>query len=410
MTDSPMSNPLIAQLQAQLQELGAQGLYRNRRIVATPCAPQLAVDGRRVLSFNSNDYLGLAADARVVEALREGASRYGAGSGASHLVSGHGLAHSQLEEKLAEFIAPHVPSVRALYFSSGYLANLGVLGALSSPDPANTEVFSDALNHASLIDAARLSRAVVKIYPHGDLAALDTLLSASPAKNMLVVTDGVFSMDGDIAPLPALLALCERHGAWLVVDDAHGFGVLGENGRGVLEHFDLCSPLLVYMGTLGKAAGVAGAFVAAHETVASWLVQRARTYIYTTAAPPAVAHALITSLHLIGGEVGRQRRLHLAALRQAMADLALRPGWTRLLSDTPIQPLVIGGNTEVLQVSQVLLDLGVWVSAIRAPTVPPGLARLRITLSASHTLDDVAQLKSALQTACERTIPIQMDA
>ena len=164
------------------------------------------------------------------------------------------------------------------------------------------------------------------------------------------------------------------------------------------------------MGTLGKAAGVAGAFVAAHETVASWLVQRARTYIYTTAAPPAVAHALITSLHLIGGEVGRQRRLHLAALRQAMADLALRPGWTRLLSDTPIQPLVIGGNTEVLQVSQVLLDLGVWVSAIRAPTVPPGLARLRITLSASHTLDDVAQLKSALQTACERTIPIQMDA
>jgi 8-amino-7-oxononanoate synthase len=272
-----------------------------------------------------------------------------------------------------------------------------VLTALAGATPNESELFSDALNHASLIDGARLSRAKVTVYPHGDVAALETMLSQSMAKTKLVVTDSVFSMDGDLAPLPALLALCERHGAWLVVDDAHGFGVLGEHGRGALEHFNLRSPALVYMGTLGKAAGVGGAFVAAHETVIEWLVQRARPYIYTTAAAPALAHALLTSIELIEGREGQQRRAQLDLLRHQLAVMPLRAGWQQLASGTPIQPLVIGGNAEVLAVAQFLFDQGLWVSAIRAPTVPEGTARLRITLSATHTHEDVARLLAALQ-------------
>lgn len=391
-----MSNALIAALQQQIAQLDAQDLRRRRRTTATACAPWVEVDGRRVLSFNSNDYLGLAADARVVEALREGASLYGAGSGASHLVSGHSRAHAQLEEKLAEFLAPHLESARALYFSTGYMANLAVLSALAGPQPREAEIFSDALNHASLIDAARLSRAAVQVYPHGNVSALERMLAKSTAATKLVVTDSVFSMDGDFAPLPELLALCERHGAWLVVDDAHGFGMLGEHGRGALERFALRSPYLVYMGTLGKAAGVSGAFVAAHETVIEWLVQRARPYIYSTAAPPALAHALLTSLDLIAGDEGRARRAHVAALRTQMDAMRVHPGWQRLASATAIQPLVIGRNADVLRAAEFLFGRGLWVSAIRAPTVPAGTARLRITLSAAHTAQDVAQLLAAL--------------
>jgi 8-amino-7-oxononanoate synthase len=284
-----------------------------------------------------------------------------------------------------------------LYFSTGYMANLGLLTALAGSDPIEAVIFSDALNHASLIDGARLSRAQVQVYAHGDVAALRALLAASTAKNRIVVTDSVFSMDGDLAPLPQLLALCEEYGAWLVVDDAHGFGLLGEHGRGALEHFQLRSPQLIYMGTLGKAAGVSGAFVAAHETVIDWLVQRSRPYIYTTAAAPALAHALLTSLALIESEEGRQRREHLAALCRQFAGLKLPSNWKQLASSTAIQPLVIGGNAEVLQIAKQLYDQGLWVSAIRAPTVPAGTARLRITFSAAHTMQDVMQLKSALQ-------------
>ena len=393
-----MSMPLLAALERQIKSLDDRGLRRVRRTAATACAPWVEVDGRRMLSFNSNDYLGLAADARVVEALREGAALYGAGSGASHLVSGHSKAHAQLEETLAEFLAPHLVQARALYFCTGYMANLALLTALVGAAPREAEIFSDALNHASLIDGIRLSRAAVQVYPHGDVAALDALLADSTAATKLVVTDSVFSMDGDIAPLPELLALCERHGAWLVVDDAHGFGMLGEHGRGALEHFALRSPYLVYMGTLGKAAGVGGAFVAAHETVIEWLVQRARPYIYTTAAAPALAHALLTSIALIGGDEGRARRAHVAQLRQQLAAMRVRPGWQRLASDTSIQPLVVGSNADVLQAAQALFEQGLWVSAIRAPTVPEGTARLRITLSAAHTGPDVAQLLAALDT------------
>ena len=251
---------LIAGLEQGLQQLDAQSLRRTRRVADTPCAPRVEIDGREMLAFCSNDYLGLASHPRVIEALREGASLYGAGSGASHLVSGHSRAHAELEERLAQFMAPQIVQARALYFCTGYMANLAMLSALGG---AGTALFSESLNHASLIDGARLSRSDVQVYPHGDVAQLAALLAASTATTKLVVTDSVFSMDGDLAPLPALLRVCEEHGAWLIVDDAHGFGVLGHNGRGALEHFGLSSPNLVYMGTLGKAAGVAGAFVAA---------------------------------------------------------------------------------------------------------------------------------------------------
>ena len=392
---------LLDTLQQEIERLDALGLRRRRRTAETACAPQVTVDGRRVLSFNSNDYLGLAADARIAAALQEGVRLYGAGSGASHLVSGHSQAHEQLEERLADFLAPHLVQPRALYFSTGYMANLAVLTALAAVAPNETEIFSDALNHASIIDATRLARAKVTVYPHADVAALEAALLASTARNRIVVTDSVFSMDGDIAPLPQTLALCQRFGAWLVVDDAHGFGVLGEHGRGALEHFNLRSPQLVYMGTLGKAAGVSGAFVAAHETVIEWLVQRARPYIYTTASAPALAHALLTSLDIIASREGQQRRAQLELLRHQLAGMPVRAGWQQLASETPIQPLVIGGNAEVLAAAQALDEQGLWVSAIRAPTVPAGTARLRITLSATHTSEDVARLLAALQQLVE---------
>lgn len=387
------SHPLLTGLQQKLAALEQQHLIRRRRVVDTPQSPQMTADGRPLVAFCSNDYLGLAADARVVEALCEGAARFGAGSGASHLISGHSAAHAALEERLGSLMSPLLPSARALYFSTGYMANLAVLSALAGKD---AEIFSEELNHASLIDGARLARSALQVYPHKDLDRLEAQLSASTAKDKIVVTDSVFSMDGDLAPLRELLALCERHGAWLVVDDAHGFGVLGENGLGALEHLGLSSPQLVYMGTLGKAAGVAGAFVAAHATVIEWLVQRARPYIYTTAAPPAVAHALLASLDIIAGDEGRERRAQLGCLIARLRERLLLKRWQLLPSDTGIQPVVIGDNAATLAAGAALLERGFWVGAIRPPTVPPGSARLRITLSASHTLAQVDALAAAL--------------
>ncbi len=397
-----MSMPLIATLQQEIERLDAQGLRRRRRTTGSACAPQVEVDGRPMLSFNSNDYLGLAADERIAAALQEGVRRYGAGSGASHLVSGHSKAHAELEERLADFLAPQLVQPRALYFSTGYMANLAVLTALAAATPGESEIFSDALNHASIIDGTRLARAQVTVYAHNDVAALEAALTASTAKTKIVVTDSVFSMDGDIAPLPQILALCERLGVWLVVDDAHGFGVLGEQGRGALEHFGLRSPQLINMGTLGKAAGVSGAFVAAHETVIDWLLQRARPYIYTTASAPALAHALLTSVAIIASREGQQRRMQLGLLCHQLAGMPVPAGWRQLPSGTPIQPLVIGGNAEVLAAARALDAQGIWVSAIRAPTVPAGTARLRITLSAAHTADDVARLLAALQQLAQQ--------
>ncbi|ALK95042.1 8-amino-7-oxononanoate synthase [Massilia sp. WG5] len=402
-----MSTDLIAGLERQLDALADQSLTRRRRTADTACAPHQVVDGRSMLAFCSNDYLGLASHPRVIAALREGAELYGAGSGASHLVSGHSRAHALLEERLAAFEAPHLVDAKALYFCTGYMANLAVLTALGS-DP-DAMIFSEALNHASLIDGARLARAGVTVYPHGDVATLEAKLAASNATTKIVVTDSVFSMDGDLAPLPELLALCERHGAWLVVDDAHGFGVLGAHGRGALEHFKLRSPNLVYVGTLGKAAGVGGAFIAAHAAVIELMIQRARPYIYTTAAPPALAHALLASLDIIEGEEGAQRRTQLNGLiAQLDGELRLQR-WQRPLSHTAIQPIVIGANEEALRVAGRLHAQGLWVPAIRPPTVAVGTARLRVTLCAAHTEHDVARLATTLNKLeteqLERTAP-----
>ena len=395
-----MTMDLIASVDRTLAALEAQSLTRRRRLADTRCAPLQVVDGRPMLTFCSNDYLGLAAHPRVMEALREGVQLYGAGSGASHLISGHSRAHAVLEERLAAMLGPHLEAARALYLSTGYMANLAVLTTLGAD--AGAMIFSEALNHASLIDGARLARAAVSVYPHGDLDALRAQLEASTASTNIVVTDGVFSMDGDLAPLPGLLALCERHGAWLVVDDAHGFGVLGETGSGALEHFGLRSPNLVYVGTLGKAAGVSGAFVAAHESVIELMIQRARPYIYTTASPPALAHALLTSLDIIGSDEGRGLRAHLASLvAQLGQDLRLTR-WRRPGSHTAIQPIIVGSNDEALRLAAALHAKGLWVPAIRPPTVPPDTARLRVTLSAAHTHHEVTQLATTLNDL-ERT-------
>ena len=396
---------LLDHLKRAAAEREAQSLTRRRRIAHTACAPHQSVGAidttpTPLLTFCSNDYLGLADHGSIAHALADGAHRYGAGSGASHLVSGHSLAHAQLERELARWLAPYIPQAQALYFCTGYMANLAVLTSLGT---AGATLFCESLNHASLIDGARLARADVQRYPHGDTEALDALLAASTSALKLIVTDSVFSMDGDIAPLAALLEVAERHDAWIIVDDAHGFGVLGENGRGVIEHLGLRSERLIYIGTLGKAAGVAGAFVAAHETIVEHLINTARPYIYTTAAPPAVAHALLTSLEIIAGEEGYSRRAHLAdliaQLRAGLGTLAAQAGWSLGESETAIQPLIVGDNAAALALSAALEAEGIRVGAIRPPTVPAGTARLRITLSASHTAADVARLLEAIARA-----------
>lgn len=376
------------ELIAHLAALDEQALRRRRRTVEDPCGPRVRVDGRLMLAFCSNDYLGLAAAPELTEALREGATRWGVGSGASHLVSGHYQVHEILEARLAELVG----RPRALYLSTGYMANLGIPSALVGRGDA---LFADRLNHASLVDGARLTRADVHRYPHGDLTALARLLEASRARRKLILTDAVFSMDGDIAPLPELLELAKRHDAWLVVDDAHGFGVLGPRGAGTAAHFGLPDTWrLVYVGTLGKAAGVAGAFVAGDEAVVETILQSARPYLFTTGSPPALAHTLLASLDLIAQ--GAARRAHLAELITALRNALPLSRWTLLPSPTPIQPVVIGDNAETLRVARALWDQGLWVPAIRPPTVPKGSARLRISLSAAHTLEDVAHLADAL--------------
>jgi 8-amino-7-oxononanoate synthase len=391
---------LLKNLQQQLTDLDKKQLRRQRRVTETPCAPAMQVDGRQLLAFCSNDYLGLASHPEIIAALKEGADLYGAGSGASHLISGHSIAHHQLEEQLATLFVDNFDQAGCLYFSTGYMANLAVLSALAGKE---AEIFSEELNHASLIDGARLSRSKISVYPHRDLTQLESLLQQSQANIKCVVTDSVFSMEGEIAPLPELLTLCERYGAWLVVDDAHGFGVLGEHGHGVLEHFNLHSPHIVYIGTLGKAAGVSGAFVAAHQSVIEWLIQRARTYIYTTATPPAIAHALLKSLAIITGEEGKKLRSHLQSLIAAWRSAQKLQQWKSLASPTAIQPVVIGSNEKVMAVGAALLQQGLWVGAIRPPTVPLNTARLRITLSAAHTLEQLTTLITAIHD-CEASM------
>ena len=378
----------MTQLAAQLAQLDDQRLRRRRRVVEGPQGAYLTVDGRRCLAFCSNDYLGLAGHPALVEAACAGAQEYGVGAAASHLISGHTVAHEALEAALATFVG--MP--RALYFSSGYMANLAVVPALVG---GGDMVFSDRLNHACLIDAARLSRADVVVYPHLDLAALEQALATSRSPRKLVATDAVFSMDGDIAPLSELLALCERNDAWLLVDDAHGFGVLGPQGRGSAARFGVRSPRLIYMGTLGKAAGVSGAFVAGEADLVEWLVQRGRTYVFTTGTPPMLACALLAALRLIESEEWRRERLQDLAmrLRKGLAGT----GFNLLASQTAIQPIIVGNNESTVVLGEKLLQAGVWVPAIRPPTVPEGTARLRISLSAAHSRDDVDRLVAALR-------------
>ena len=424
---------MFSALQKQLDERAASGLLRKRHTVQSPQSPHITVDGKEYLSFCSNDYLGLANHTQLIAAMQQGAQQWGAGAGAAHLVSGHSQAHHDLEQILAEFAG----TPAALLFSTGYMANLGVVQALVGKGDT---VFADKLNHASLNDAMLLSRAKVQRYRHNDMAHLADLLkrcdntsssrreqgemqgaaqratrhtevvdeervstrrSSSHAQQAdrgvgrkLIITDAVFSMDGDLACLPELLALCEQYDGWLLVDDAHGFGVLGNEGRGSLSHFKLASPRIIYMATLGKAAGVFGAFVAAEQVVIDTLVNHARSYVYTTATPPALASALMEGVKLISQ--GDAMRTHLqkmiAQLRDGLSDFP----YQLMPSDTAIQPLMIGDNQQALALSDGLREQGIWVAAIRPPTVPQGTARLRITLSAAHTVADVEQLIGAL--------------
>ena len=401
----------------ELAQLRTAHLARQRRQVMPLKAPvdlsaaeedlrgtHYLINGQARLSFGSNDYLGLSQHPAVITAAQEAAARYGVGATASPLVCGHSPAHEALEHELAALVG--LP--RALYFYAGYAANVGIIPALVGKSDA---VFSDALNHACLIDGIRLSRAELHVVPHADLAALEQALQASRARRKLVVTDAVFSMDGNVADVPALMALCERYDAWLMIDDAHGFGVLGEHGEGTLSYFGMAGrdgvapawqgrmDRLIYMATLGKAAGVAGAFVAGEPSMVEWVLQKARTYMFATATPAMIAEALRASVRVMQEE--GWRRAHLRALQRrlregiAAADLP----WHLMPSDTAIQPLIIGSNEAALAVMARLDEQGVWVPAIRPPTVPEGTARLRISLSAAHTLAQVDQLVAALTQA-----------
>lgn len=399
---------LLEHLTKKLDAIAEQHLTRVLRAAESPTSPHQNVRiadgvGQQRLMFCSNDYLGLACHPRIAEALAEGAQIWAGGSGASHLISGHTLAHEQLENRLACWFSPHIPRARVLSFSTGYMANLAVTTALGDSE---AEFFSDELNHASLIDGMRLAKAPIRRYSHCNVAELRNLLMISTAKVKLIVSDTIFSMDGDIGPLPELLQLAQEHDAWLILDDAHGFGVLGELGRGALEHFNLSSERIILVGTLGKSAGLSGAFVAAHERVIEYLIQVARTYIFTTASLPAVSHAMLTSLDLIEGEVGQQRRRQLLELqnqlREGLTNLLDRHanlGWHLTHSPTPVQPLIVGSNDVTMILSSELEKAGLRVPGIRPPTVPEGQARLRITLCATHTASDIDRLLQSLQAA-----------
>jgi 8-amino-7-oxononanoate synthase len=380
---------LTAPLERGLELLDRTALRRLRRRLDSAQGPTVELDGCRVANFSGNDYLGLAAHPRLKAAATSAIAHWGAGAGASHLVSGHMAPHEQAEHDFARFA--RLPE--ALLFSSGYAANLGVLTALAD---RGAEIFADRLNHASLNDGALLSRATFTRYPHLDLAALAARLARSTAKTRVIATDTVFSMDGDLAPLPQLLALAEAHDAWLLLDDAHGIGVLGERGRGALAHFGLHSPRIAYMATLGKALGGYGAFVAGAPVLIDWLVQKSRTYIFTTALPPAIAAAASAAIGLLEDDPAPVQDLqdNIAHFRGACAA----EGITLLPSITAIQPLLVGKPAVALAASRALLEQGFLVPAIRPPTVPAGTSRLRISLCATHAREQLDRLAGALGT------------
>ena len=375
-------------LKTQLDERKKNHLYRSRRISESPQQTEMIIDGRKVISFCSNDYLGLANHPLVKKAFIKGVEQYGVGSGAAHLINGHTKAHHALEETLAEFTG----YPRALLFSTGYMANLGVTQALVG---RGDSVFEDRLNHASLIDGGLLSGARLKRYTHNDAENLGQKLSSHKTGEKLVMSDAVFSMDGDIIDAQSIVATSKQHDAWLMLDDAHGFGVLGKKGRGTLDYTDTnTSDVSIYMATLGKAVGTAGAFIAGSDDLIETLIQQARTYIYTTAQPPAIAVATIESLRLIKNEP--QHRENLQRNIDYFKQCANESSLTLSNSDTAIQPIIIGDVEKTVQLSQSLLDKGLLITAIRPPTVPKGTARLRITLSATHTKTQIDLLVDSI--------------
>lgn len=383
-----------------LTELAQADALRTRRVVESAQGPCLTIDGRQYLAFASNDYLGLANDAHLIEVAKNAIDRYGVGAGASHMVSGHMAPHHELEIALARFMGMD----SALYFGSGYAANLGILTSLAV---RGDNIFADKLNHACLNDGALLSNANFHRYAHGDLNKLRSLLAAqannaSNGRRNVVVTDAVFSMDGDLADLPAILKLAEQFDALLVIDDAHGFGVLGETGRGSLQHFGLKSERIVYMATLGKAAGGYGAFVAGNADVIEWILQTARTYLFSTATPPMIAAALLESLKIIDEDQARRAHLH-DLIAGFAASLKLKNSALKF-SETAIQAIIIGENSHALYFTNELKKRGIWVPAIRPPTVPRGTARLRVSLNAGHTKADVTELIVAL-TEIDASLP-----
>ncbi len=380
----------FTQLSAQLVDLIAQDLYRTRQIIDSTPGVHVQIAGRQLINFSSNDYLGLANHPQVKQAFKEAVDAFGVGSGAAHLVCGHHRVHHDLENDLAEFTGRE----RALLFSTGFMANLGIMDALLT---RQDRVFEDRLNHASLIDGGLASGARFKRYRHADMADLQRhLLAKTTALNTLVVSDGVFSMDGDGAPLADLVALATHHQAWLMIDDAHGFGVLGEQGGGIVaQHGFTQQEVPILMATFGKALGTFGAFVAGSETLIDTIIQRARSYIYTTALPPAIAVATRVSLQLMIKDTWRRQKLQtlIAHFREGAEHL----GVCLMPSSSAIQPIMVGTNQRALALSAALREQGFWVSAIRPPTVPTHTARLRVTFSALHELAEVDALLAALE-------------
>ena len=378
---------------AFLQQKRQQSLYRATTAIESAQQTYLYIAGQPYLNFCSNDYLGLANHPKVVQAFQNAANHYGVGAGSAHLINGHSRVHQQLEQALAEF----TERPRALLFSTGYMANMGTINALMERGDV---LHADRLNHASLVDAALLSRAKMRRYPHNDLLQLEKNLQQQRHKNQMIVCDGVFSMDGDTAPVAAMAQLAQQYPAWFMLDDAHGFGVLGKRGAGLLEQQALSvDDVPILMATLGKAFGTAGAFIAGSEDLIEYLIQTARTWIYTTAMPPAIAAASLASLKIVEQETWRREKL--AALIQQFRQGAQQLGLQLMPSDTAIQPIIMGSAARALQISTALRHQGILVSAIRPPTVPQNTARLRITLSALHTTQDVIRLLACLQTCLQ---------
>lgn len=377
----------FSHLAENLEALAEQGLYRSRRVIASPQGIKLNIDGKSIVNFCSNDYLGLANHPKVEQAFKAAVDVYGVGSGSAHLICGHSVAHHALEEDLADFTGRN----RALLFSTGYMANIGVIAALLG---RSDSVFEDRLNHASLLDGGLMSGARFKRYGHGNMSELSAKLDNATG-NKLIVTDGVFSMDGDFAPLDELAVVAKKQDAWLMVDDAHGLGVIGEHGVGIVEYYGLSQDEVpILMGTLGKGFGTFGAFVAGSEVLIETLIQKARTYIYTTALPAAVAEATRASLKIVIAEAWRRDKLQKLAERFRMGAGQL--GLTLMPSSSAIQPILIGDSHRAVNLSHELLKAGFLVSAIRPPTVPQGSARLRVTFSALHEEQQVDQLLDAL--------------